>query len=186
MRVRARLRDVTADIHEALHRAAPFARIADGHIDRAGYAALLCFLYRYHGAMEGNCATGAARLNLPQLATSHRHRLAALRADLAALAMKAPPVAPWPSGQGDFAVGSLYTVLGSMLGGRVIHRQLDALLQDEKGRSFFHGRAEDGAHWRRFCERLETADLDVAHLEAGAIFAFARFQDMLAEENATT
>jgi len=175
---RARLRGVTAGIHEALHGAEPFARIAEGRMDRQAYAALLRFLFRYHAAMEAPCAAGAAWLGVPELAHAHRCRLANLRADLAALGAKAVTAAPVP-GNGDFAVGILYTVLGSTLGGKVIHRQLDRLLPDDQGRRFFRGESGDGANWRLFCARLEEADLDMAQVEAGAVHAFACFQDML-------
>jgi len=175
---RTRLRSVTADIHEALHGADPFARIAEGRMDRQAYAALLRFLFRYHAAMEAPCAAGAARLGVGELAQAHRRRLAALSVDLAALGASAATPAPMP-GDGDFAVGILYTVLGSTLGGKVIHRQLDHLLPDDEGRRFFRGEPGDGANWRLFCARLEEADLDMAQLEAGAAHAFARFQEML-------
>lgn len=182
---RDRLRSVTADIHEALHGAEPFARIAEGRMDRRGYAELLRFLLRYHAAMQAPCAAGAARLGLPELAQAHDRRLAALRADLAALGASAA-TASAAAGGGDFAVGVLYTVLGSTLGGKVIHRQLAALLSDDRGRSFFKGTADDGANWRLFCARLETADLDMAELEAGARHGFARFRDMLEANAALT
>jgi heme oxygenase len=76
-------------------------------------------------------------------------------------------------------VGVLYTVQGSTLGGKVIHRQLDGLLEGKEGRTFFKGSAEDGRHWRILCAGLEH-QTDAAALKAGARHAFARFADMLA------
>lgn len=179
MAMREGLRAVTAEIHQALHGAAPFARIADGTIDRAGYAALLEFLLRYHAAMMPACAAGAVRLQVPELAEAQQRRLAALRADLAVFGVSASVPVEEAHGERDFAAGILYTVLGSTLGGKVIHRQLDALLADDEGRQFFKGTKDDGAQWRLFCHRLEAAKLDGAQTQAGALFAFARFQAML-------
>jgi heme oxygenase len=181
MAMRQQLRTITAEIHQALHGAEPFARIAAHTMDRKGYAALLCFLFRYHAAMQAACAAGAVRLHAPELADAQQRRLTALRADLAVLGAAVPVLLCDVPGESDFAVGVLYTVLGSTLGGKVIYRQLDGLLPDDDGRRFFKGAPEDGAHWRLFCTQLEAAGLDEAQAEAGASFAFARFQSMLEE-----
>lgn len=180
--VRGRLRAATADIHEALHRAEPFARIADGTMDRQGYGALLERLARYHLAMAPLCAAGAAALGAPELDAAHRDRVAALKADIRAMGASAPRDAEGQAVDPAFAVGCLYVVNGSTLGGKVIFRQLDALLADDDGRRFFKGRAEDGAHWQTLCRRLEDFEQggDYAAMEAGARSAFARFGDMLA------
>jgi heme oxygenase len=178
---RDHLRDATAQIHESLHGAAPFARIAAGAMDRGGYAALLLFLYRYHACMAEICSLGAARLQAPALAAAQRARLVALRADLAVFGCHPGGARGAPQGNADFAVGCLYTVQGSTLGGKLIHRQLAELLPDGAGRSFFAGTSEDGAQWKFFCHRLEEAGLDLAQLEAGALHAFDRFRVMLDE-----
>ncbi len=158
-----------------------FARIAAGEMDRGAYAELLQFLQRYHGAMAGACAAGAARLNLPALAAAHRARLEALRADLSVFGRQPVAVLASVPNAGDFAVGCLYTVLGSTLGGKLIHRQLEGLLPDGQGRTFFKGGTEDGANWQRFCRRLEDVPLNLEQAEAGACHAFAAFKTMLAE-----
>jgi heme oxygenase len=176
--MRERLRAATEEIHLALHRAAPFAAIAGGTATRETYADTLVFLQRYHGAMAGWCAAGAWTLGLDGLARTHQERLAALRADLAIFGRGVPQTEEEPARPGAFAVGVLYTVQGSTLGGKVIHRQLDGLLDGEDGRSFFKGRAEDGHYWRTLCAALEQQS-DGAGLEAGARHAFARFSDML-------
>jgi heme oxygenase len=176
--MRERLRAATEEIHLALHRAAPFAAIADGTVTRETYADTLVFLRRYHGAMAGWCAAGAWTLGLDGLARTHRERLAALCADLVTFGRGVPRAEEESARPGAFAVGVLYTVQGSTLGGKVIHRQLDSLLDGEDGRSFFKGRAEDGHTWRMLCAALEQQS-DGAGLEAGARHAFARFSDML-------
>ncbi len=175
--MRERLRAATEEIHLALHRAAPFAAIADCTATCESYAETLGFLWRYHRAMAGWCAAGAGALGLD--ARAHQARLAALRDDLAVLGRDVPEIEEEPARDGAFAAGVLYTVQGSTLGGKVIHRQLDGLLEGEGGRSFFKGSAEDGLNWRLLCERLERQS-DGAGMEAGARHAFARFSDMLA------
>ncbi len=174
------LRDATQAVHEALHGAEPFARIAEGRMDREGYGALLVMLHRYHTAMAGHCIVAAASLQAPVLGDAHRLRLAALKSDLAWCRQAAAREEEEPARHADFAVGCLYTVQGSTLGGKVIHRQLAALLP-EGGRGFFAGHADDGAHWRLFCARLElhAPAMDMARVQAGAAHAFARFGGLL-------
>ena len=84
-RLREHLRCATADIHEALHGAEPFARIARGKISRGEYGVLLQTLHRYHNEMAGACEAGAAALDAPALAESHGGRIARLAEDMAFL-----------------------------------------------------------------------------------------------------
>lgn len=176
--MRARLRAATDDLHQALHHAPPFAAIAEGWATRADYARTLAFLLRYHGAMAGWCAAGAEALGLAELALAHRARLAALRQDLLFLGQDAPPTMPDAARPGLFAAGVLYTVQGSTLGGKVIHRQLDALLAGDEGRLFFKGSRDDGRHWHRLCAALERAG-DGDSLEQGARHGFAHFAALM-------
>lgn len=177
--VRMRLRTATDAVHQALHRAAPFAAIAGGHATREDYGATLLFLHRYHTAMAPLCARGALALGVPQLATAHAARRAALADDLAHLGMVPGVTAGDALGGDDFCVGALYTVQGSTLGGKVIHGQLDALLPCDKGRSFFKGGAGDSANWQALCAALEPREQALPQLEAGALYAFSRFREML-------
>ena len=176
--MRSRLRAATDDVHQALHRAAPFAAIADGTATREGYADTLTFLYRYHGAMAGWCAAGADWLGARELGQAHQARLAALGRDLAFLGRAEPEVEQEAARACAFAAGVLYTVQGSTLGGKVIHRQLDALLPEEGGRAFFKGRRDDGPSWQILCAALELQS-DGAALEEGARHAFARFAALM-------
>jgi heme oxygenase len=177
--VRGQLRAATADMHEALHHAAPFARIADGRMDLDGYGALLDFLYRYHAALAPVCAAGAAALGLPDLAQAHRQRLTLLRNDLEATARALPAAISERPRDPGFNAGCLYTVQGSTLGGKVIFRQLDRLLPSADGRRFFQGTAQDGGIWGALCKALEDGGFAPARLEAGARHAFTRFGEML-------
>ena len=177
--VRAHLARVTAEIHESLHGAAPFARIAQGTISRDGYGRLLAMLHRYHGGMAGLCAAGAQALGASALARAHQARIVRLEEDLAFLGVTSMVVQPEPARDAGFSIGCLYTVLGSTLGGKVISRQLENLLPDGQGRCFFTGGPDDAAHWRLFCDRLEACAHAPAALQAGACHAFDRFAALL-------
>ena len=178
--VRDRLRDATAEIHQALHGAVPFARIAEGGMDRQGYGALLKMLHRYHAMMAGPCEVGAAALSAPELALAQRARIAALEQDMTFLGVVPDRGAGEAAGDAGFCIGCLYTVQGSALGGKVIFRQLDALLPTSDGRRFFEGAPQDGANWRLLCQKLEKQDR-LSEMVAGARHAFACFDALVSE-----
>lgn len=178
--VRDQLRAATDGIHQALHRAAPFAAIADGTATLESYGRTLRFLHRFHSSLSPHCARGAKGLGVPGLASAHAQRIAALQIDMACLGMlsDAPDCAAPDAGDG-FCAGVLYTVQGSTLGGKLIYRQLGALLPDDSGRRFFEGSAEDSRNWQSLCAALEGRAADLAEVKAGALYAFSRFRDML-------
>jgi heme oxygenase len=176
--VRMRLRAATDQIHQSLHHAAPFAAIAEGTITLADYGATLVFLHRFHAAMLASCITGSRALESDVLGELQAARIAALEQDLTHLGLIALPVAQEPLMAPLVCAGMLYTVQGSTLGGKVIFRQLDTLLPDAQGRTFFRGSAQDGHYWQCLCMALERQD-DIAALEAGARRAFARFTEMM-------
>jgi len=176
--VRMQLRAATDGIHQALHHAAPFAAIAQGRETLAGYGRTLQALYRFHAGMHAMCAAGAAALGVDILGQVHAARIEALADDLAYLALAPPDGVPEAAGEGMFCAGLLYTVQGSTLGGKVIFRQLDALLPGSDGRRFFQGAPDDALHWQLLCAALESRG-DVAALEAGARHGFERFAALL-------
>lgn len=181
---RAVLRAATAEVHERLHGARFFDRIAAGTLDIAGYAALLARIRRFHRLTLPARAQALALLGLDPGEASRR--LALIEADLGHLDVRrdADLGALPPSGD-DAAVGCLYVVEGSALGGKLIHRQLDYLLPGDDGRRFFQGTTEDGARWRRLCDALDRYGLMPGRLPAmivGAEAAFALFETCLHEE----
>jgi heme oxygenase len=176
--MRMRLRAATDEIHQALHRAAPFAAIAEGRESLAGYGATLHSLYCFHAGMHDLCVAGATALGVQVLGDGHAARIEALARDLAHLGLAVPRIAPEAAGEGGFCAGILYTVQGSTLGGKVIFRQLDALLPGVEGRRFFQGGADDARHWQMLCAALERCE-DATALEAGARHGFERFAALL-------
>lgn len=180
--MRDRLRAATAVEHEALHRAGPFARIMRGDINRAGYADLLETLYRFHAALAPLCAGACVALYAADLGAQGERRLAGLRRDMSRFGVQ-PSLSPRPvvTCSEGFAIGCLYAVLGSTLGGKLIYGRLDGFLPGVAGREFFLGSSDDGALWRSFCHRLEAfADEQRAtDIVAGARYAFDLFRDCL-------
>lgn len=115
----------------------------------------------------------------------YRRRGTALRHDLAALDC-AQDIATTPAPQAAGAAqawGMLYVVEGSMLGGRVIARQL-RLHQPAltSALAYFDMGSEDPGAWRRFQGCLDATLQDAASREraaAGATAMFAHFHQQL-------
>jgi heme oxygenase len=125
-----------------------------------------------------------------------RRRLHLLAADLAALgvspqARDALPVCPLvPLRDGVEALGSVYVLEGSSLGGRVIERNVERCLASTGGKSctYFRGYgAETGAMWRALLLRLDA--VPAAHIERvgrGAVATFERMGSWLTSPQAGT
>jgi len=182
--IRSLLRAQTDDVHEALHVAAPFAAIAEGRATTVQYGRVLAALWHYHSSLAKVVAAGCRRLGLEDLRRACEQRRTLLEQDLHVLGFAATPQAePIVTVEDDvWAVGCLYTLVGSMLGGKVIFRQLDYLFATPDGRRFFAGTSQDGLQWRLFCEALETLESgqeSLTSLVRGAHFAFAHFASCL-------
>jgi heme oxygenase len=98
-------------------------------------------------------------MDVPGLQFERRRRLAGLAASLmrlgAAMPVNAPPPPRLPGSRSE-ALGLLYVLEGSTLGGRVILRQLASTGMDLDGLGFLdpYG-SESGRMWRQFLELLE-------------------------------
>jgi heme oxygenase len=171
------------DIHQALHGASPFVAIAEQRLQASGYIWLLSALFDYHSSLRIVVAAGCRRLGLQALLGACELRRHQLATDLTTVG--APVLAesePIAVANEAWALGCLYTLVGSTLGGKVIHRQLDYLFPSAAGRSFFAGNASDGERWREFCDRLEAFGAEqesLTPLVEGAHFAFQQFASCL-------
>lgn len=180
--VRALLQDATMDVHLRLHGAASFAALAEGRLDREGYADLLGRLLRFHAAVRASTTRARGLLGLTDDAD---RRVELLREDLTKLGVPpAPPALPLPLPPWSDAEtgGCLYVVEGASLGGKLIFRQLDYLLESDAGRGFFRGAGDDALRWRRLCAALEAHGAEEQRLAAmarGATAAFALFEACL-------
>ena len=153
-----RLRAATAEAHEALERDLGWqGRVAT----LPGYRALLARLRGFHAAYEPAIAAGLADAAFFE----PRRRLAALDADLAALGLDEAargalpaPAPPAFAGEGA-AMGALYVLEGSTLGGIVIGRHVGGLHGEAAPLAYYSGRGrEAGPLWRTFRERLDGLD----------------------------
>jgi heme oxygenase len=177
--MRALLRDATGDMHEALHRAPVFDRLATGSIDWEDYRQIMRMLAGFHFGIEAVRAEGARALAV----TAENPRLALLSADLEGLGYDWSP-RTHDETDPDRAVGCLYVVEGSVLGGRVLHRQLNPLFGARRdGRRFFEGPPSAGARWRETCQALDRYQpADPSRVVAGAVAAFDHFAQGLEVE----
>ena len=179
--LRARLREATSAAHERMHRHPGFGAAAAGRISRSAYRHLLRRLYGFHRAFEIAMAAGAPTRLGP------RGRSSWLIEDLLTLGVAESEIARLPLCEGIAipqseaqALGALYVLEGSTLGGVQIARALSAAFDasDGGGRRFFLGYgAAHGAMWRGFVEALESYAED-AHGTGEAIeAAVATFDD---------
>lgn len=111
-------------------------------------------------------------------------RLALLRSDLDFLGGEVPGPVDWHPGTGEAVLGALYAAEGSMLGGRVIARQLDSMFgAGQQGRRFFIGDKSDRPNWSRLLAVLEETCAHPPALDAairGAICTFDWFEQCVA------
>ena len=166
----ARLRAATAAEHDGLERDLDWqARVAS--LD--SYRGLLARLRGFHAAYEP--AIGRALGD--DAFFGPRRRLARLDADLSYLGLDAAGIAALPAPPPVVlqdraeALGALYVLEGSTLGGQVIARQIERLhgLSETGGCAYYraHGRAA-AAMWAAFRAELETLAGDPA-AEAAAL-----------------
>ncbi|WP_342151152.1 biliverdin-producing heme oxygenase [Methylorubrum sp. SB2] len=172
----ARLRVATAEAHEALERDLDWQeRVAT----LPGYRALLARLRGFHAAYEPAIAVALA----DEAFFAPRRRLAALDADLAALGLDdaaraalPAPLAPRLAGEGA-AMGALYVLEGSTLGGLVIGRHVGGLHGAGTPLAYYAGRGrEAGPLWRAFRERLDG--LGAGQEQAAFAAGVATFETM--------
>ena len=182
--VRQTLRAATDHVHERLHLAEPFEAIGRGNIAPARYADLLCRLLRFHDASNAALQRGHALLR----AVPYHDRAPLLRADLQSLGITcqprpSPQLAALPD---DETVGVVYAVEGSLLGGRVIDRQLDAVFGGRtEGRTFFASEVGPDGRWQRVCAALERHGADPGRVPAmcrGALRSFIFMEHCLGND----
>ena len=181
------LRLATAPIHDAVERLPGMLRLMGPDVTMADYHRFLLRLGRLYGSLEPACyavleAPGATLPDGPGSAPSSaglrlRPKYPAIAADLAANGLSQPPfdlALDAPLGL-DTALGALYILEGSSLGGRVIARHLRRHLGDPlPGEHFFQFHEDHAAaDWKAF--GLALADLAAAGLiDPEAVIAAAR------------
>ena len=172
-----RLRAATAEAHHALERDLDWeARIAT----LRGYRDLLAGFYGFHAGYEPAIGRALADEDL----FGPRRRLERLDGDLRGLGLDRPAIAALPvavpiaMGGPAAALGALYVLEGSTLGGQVIRQALErrhgAAVADACAYYQGHGRAT-AAQWQTFCDALEARCADAAAERATLAAAVATF-----------
>lgn len=168
-----RLRDATQADHQRLEsRIDILTRIAT----TAGRRALVARFHSLHTEAEAALAPWLA--GLPGLEFDARRRSVQLSADLEALGGEAAPASapPAPVSGISEALGRMYVLEGSTLGGRVIRRAAEARGAGMRGLSFLDPYGERvGERWRAFLavvDRQACTPEDVAAMIAGAVAGF--------------
>lgn len=182
------LRDATHDAHVAVESLPMQRELSAGTLDRAAYVATL---QRHHGLLARWERDQQAWLaSLPAQGWTYRWRVPALQQDLAQLGQAVAPVDAAPLQADDVFArwGMLYVVEGSLLGGRVIARQLR---QHQPGLSgalaYFDLGSADPGLWRHFQHCLDTVLADAAARQSavnGAVAMFGHFHQHLSQETA--
>jgi heme oxygenase len=172
------VREVTKPAHIALEGA---LGLLDENLALPAYERVLKLFYGFWRSWEPQMAC----LLKDEALLGPRRRLHLLAADLVALGVTVQaldalaPCPPTPLQDDVEALGSLYVMEGSTLGGRVIRRNVERVLGD-KGRagcSYFNGYGErTGAMWLSFLDRLDKVPL--ANAERTAAGALATFEHL--------
>lgn len=151
-----RLRAETRDAHEAVERALDWERRL-GTLE--GYRGFLARLYGFHVVWE----PAAAALIADDAFLVPRRKLPLLLADLAFLGLtpaeveRLPRCAPVPMADAAEALGSMYVLEGSTLGGQILARHVAARLGLDAARGCAYLRAYGGGvgpMWQGFRARL--------------------------------
>ena len=190
----AKIRHVTASCHAKLEGEVNWE---EAFHSPSGYFELLQRFQRVVEPLESICASIDTSL-VPDSPLSWRQRL---RRDIRALAegygldteladTQLRPANTKFIHDLPTALGALYVLEGSALGGQMLSRQLRLraakwsrnLTNVEEGQpveidTYFMGRGEDtGLHWREFCQRLERELSEEADADAAAEAALTTFE----------
>jgi heme oxygenase len=177
--IHRRLRDATQTEHQRLEdRIDILGRVVSPEARRE----LVGRFHALHAGVETAIAPWLA--DLPGLEFADRRRTAWLVRDMAALDMPVPQasVAPVRAASVGEALGLMYVLEGSTLGGRLIRRELESTGQDLRGLSFLEPYGERvGERWRAFLDVLAAAmttpqDADAAVAGAVAGFHYAELR----------
>lgn len=179
--LRLRLREETAGLHRAVEHAVD---LPDSVRTRSDYVGLLTRLHGFHAAAESRLASPSWRRSWSEVGIDlDQHRRAPLLArDLRQLGSRVTSPGPVPrlpelDGFGK-ALGCLYVLEGSSLGGRVLGPAMTHVLGDVPTAFFDSDGRRHPSPWRAVQEALRRFDADGGDGDdvlAGARSTFAAF-----------
>lgn len=173
-----RLRDATRDAHQRLEDRADVLGRTRTAAARRDLVEAFCGL---HADAEAALAPWLA--DLAGLDFEARRRSSHLAADLAVVGGKPPPPHPIAITSRGEALGLMYVLEGSTLGGRVIRRQVVGQGGDMAGLSFLDPYGEQvGERWKSFLAVVEAearTDADAEAMIAGANAGFRHAEQRL-------
>lgn len=156
------------------------------HLDEAAYRQLLERFYGFYVALEPALAASATWMEFG-VAYADRLKRPRLESDLAALGASKDEIAALPRCEvlpevatAERAIGCMYVIEGSTLGGQVLSRHFASSIgvSPERGGAFFAGYGpETGARWGAFTRLL--AAFDEAEWQREAIEAACETFDRL-------
>lgn len=175
----ARLRSQTRDLHDRIERNPLAVRLMAENVSIADHLRMHLRLYGYHRPLVeriGDLVDGI----MPDVAVAMRDRVDRLRADLACLGADPSLVtdAPLPERiDAAAAVGLVYVLEGSVLGGRIIARHLaERLALGEGTGAAFYADPPAGTHprWADVCEKIDRWADDAGPQAEAAMIRAAR------------
>lgn len=184
------LKERTKDLHKRTEQAVNlFSRLSSTE----SYTHLISRLYGFYSPIEGQL-TQIIGDHIPDLRMQERLKLPSLTADLRALGRSAEQISATPQcpripqlESVPDAMGCLYVLEGSTLGGQIIRREAESRLglNPESGCRFYTGYGNrTGDMWRVFCSQVDRyADEHPAAREqitAAAEETFRRFGEWVA------
>lgn len=187
----ATLREATRAVHERLHHLSVFADLASGTITLPDYRALLKRLLGFHSPLEAALVV-ALDPNPFGLDPHGWKRAHLLRQDLSQLTRGPGGSSPLESIEvaSDMsqaqAMGCLYVIEGSTLGGRQLARQLDPTWPT----NFLRGGAQPGhPRWASVCAALDACGADdrrLSEMVASASKTFGQFASWFVVDRTVT
>ena len=187
----AQIRANTREAHDRIEAAPSLSCLLSPDLAIEEYVSALQILHSFQAGATRRVA--AATLMLPETCRADPSRLRAIEADLTWFGVlpRRELVLPPGLGRREHALGAMYVVEGSSLGGRVIGRAVSRSLgvTADTGGAFFLGQTADAARdrWRNFVDSVNEfgEELDSCgrqHVVDGAIAAFAALETLLGNE----
>ncbi len=184
MQITTLLKEATAELHQQTERAMPLGEVLRGNNPAEDYGALLSLQYQIYQDLESHLEE---QLEHPAIKDFFHKKSPWLATDLETMGLPVPlPLSgQHPVMNNAFAVGVLYVLEGSMLGGQVILKMLKKVESlDGLPHHFYtaYG-AETGKRWSAFKTLSEEVveEGSAADAEAGANYAFEFFLQKLEE-----